>query len=48
MKLTGHLTPSVFKRYAIVDEAMLLEGVEKLSQLGAQPVAPRKVVPLEP
>ncbi len=33
MKLTGHLTPSVFKRYAIVDEAMLREGVEKLARL---------------
>ena len=33
MKLTGHLTPSVFKRYAIVDEVMLTEGVEKLARL---------------
>lgn len=32
MKLTGHLTESVFKRYAIVDEADLAEGVAKLAQ----------------
>lgn len=31
MKLTGHLTPSVFKRYAIVDETMLREAGEKLT-----------------
>jgi integrase len=32
MKLTGHLTESVFKRYAIVDEADLSEGVAKLAR----------------
>jgi integrase len=31
MKLTGHKTESVYRRYAIVDEAMLREGGEKLS-----------------
>jgi integrase len=30
MKMTGHLTNSVFKRYAIVDEAMLNEAGAKL------------------
>jgi integrase len=32
-QLTGHLTASVFKRYAIVDESMLQEAGEKLSDL---------------
>lgn len=31
MKLTGHRTRSIFDRYAIVDEALLREGVEKLA-----------------
>jgi hypothetical protein len=31
MKLTGHLTESVFRRYAIVDEADAAEGVSKLA-----------------
>ena len=33
MKVTGHLTPSVFRRYAIVDEGMLKEAGAKLSAL---------------
>jgi integrase len=31
MKMTGHKTESVYRRYAIVDEAMLREGAEKLA-----------------
>jgi integrase len=31
MKLTGHLTPEVFRRYAIVDETMLREAGQKLA-----------------
>ena len=30
MKMTGHKTESVYRRYAIVDEAMLREGAKKL------------------
>ena len=33
MKLTGHKTESVYRRYAIVSEADLSEGVQKLARL---------------
>jgi integrase len=33
MKLTGHLTDSIYNRYAIVDSAMLEEGVAKLAAM---------------
>ena len=33
MKMVGHRTESVYRRYAIVDEAMLREGAEKLARL---------------
>jgi hypothetical protein len=33
MKLTGHKTESVYRRYAIVSKADLTEGVEKLAKL---------------
>jgi hypothetical protein len=32
IKLTGHLTESVYKRFAIVSEADLAEGVAKLAE----------------
>lgn len=32
MKLVGHKTEAIYRRYAIVDEAMLREGAEKLAQ----------------
>jgi hypothetical protein len=35
MKLTGHLTDSVYGRYAIVDSSMLEEGVAKLAAMSA-------------
>ncbi len=47
MRLIGHLTASIFKRYAIVDEAMLIEGAEKLSELYKDVKPVRKVLPLE-
>ena len=34
MKLTGHLTESVYSRYAIVSEGDLREGVAKLAAAG--------------
>jgi len=35
MKLTGHRTESVYRRYAIVSEADLTAGVERLAALGS-------------
>jgi integrase len=46
MQLTGHLTASVFRRYAIVDEQMLTEGAAKLSAFLAGARSERKVLPL--
>ena len=46
MKLTGHKTESVYRRYAIVSESDLGQGVEKLSALHRESkTAKRKVVP---
>jgi hypothetical protein len=35
MQLTGHKTESVYRRYAIVSEGDLGEGLDKLGQLAA-------------
>jgi integrase len=47
MKLSGHKTEAVFRRYAIADSVALEEGVAKLALLHAAPAAPRKVLPFE-
>jgi hypothetical protein len=46
MKMVGHKTESIYRRYAIVDEAMLKEGAAKLQTLhdAQTPAAP--VIPL--
>ena len=46
MKLTGHKTESVYRRYAIADRRALAEGVEKLAHLHAMPQGERSVQPL--
>ena len=46
MKLTGHKTESIYRRYAIVAEADLTEGVKKLAALHPAESAPARVVPL--
>jgi integrase len=35
MKMVGHKTEAIYRRYAIVDEAMLREGAEKLARAEA-------------
>lgn len=47
MKLTGHKTEAVYRRYAIADAAALAEGVEKLARLHQGEASRRKVVPLQ-
>jgi hypothetical protein len=47
MKLTGHKTETVYRRYAIVSESDLADGVKKLAALqAADPANPRRVLPL--
>lgn len=46
MKLTGHKTEAVYRRYAIADKAALEEGVGKLAALHGSDRASRKVVPI--
>ena len=45
MQLTGHKTEAVYRRYAIVAESDLREGVVKLATLHAAPAAARTVLP---
>lgn len=45
MKLSGHRTEAIYRRYAIADSAALAEGVGKLATLHG-PIEPRKVVPI--
>ncbi len=46
MKLTGHKTEAVYRRYAIADSAALAEGVSKLARLYETEPRGRKVLPL--
>ena len=48
MKLTGHKTEAVYRRYAIADKTALEEGVSKLAALnGGKKAEERTVVPIE-
>jgi hypothetical protein len=46
MKLVGHKTESIYRRYAIVSARDLAEGVSKLAALHAAALAKRTIVPL--
>ena len=46
MKLTGHKTEAVYRRYAIVDSVALSEGVEKLARFHETEPGGQTVVPL--
>lgn len=47
MKMVGHKTEAIYRRYAIADEALLRESAVKLSTLHqAEQAAPRRVIPL--
>jgi hypothetical protein len=47
MKLSGHRTESVYRRYAIADSAALEEGVGKLASLHSGHATTSGVVPLD-
>jgi hypothetical protein len=46
MKMVGHKTESIYRRYAIVDEAMLKEGAAKLHTLHEAQAPAAPVIPL--
>jgi len=46
MKLTGHKTEAVYRRYAITSAADLSEGVAKLAVLHSGSAASRSVLPI--
>jgi integrase len=46
MKMVGHKTEAIYRRYAIVDEAMLREGAEKLAR--AEAAAQGLTAPMRP
>ena len=46
MKMVGHKTESIYRRYAIVDEAILKEGAAKLQTLHDAQALGGRVIPL--
>jgi hypothetical protein len=47
MKLTGHKTEAVYRRYAIADAAAPAEGVEKAGPVACGSRGAAKVVPIQ-
>jgi len=48
MKMTGHKTESVYRRYAIVDEAMLRDAADKLAARRGQRLGQSGFMVIEP
>lgn len=46
MRITGHRTESVYRRYAIVDRKAIEEGMEKIHQFRQVQAEKRKVPPM--
>jgi hypothetical protein len=46
MKMVGHKTQSIYSRYAIADESMLVDGGAKLSALHAKEAEAAGVIPI--
>jgi hypothetical protein len=46
MKMVGHKTERIYRRYAIVDEAMLKEGATKLQTLHETQAPAISIIPL--
>jgi hypothetical protein len=43
MRITGHKTETVYRRYAIVDEGMMREAAEKLAALHLADTGDRRI-----
>lgn len=46
MKITGHKTESIYRRYAIVDHGVMQEGMAKVARYRRDSAEKRKVVPI--
>ena len=43
MKITGHKTEAVYHRHAIVNEADVAEGLERLARVSVRRITPNRV-----
>ena len=46
MKITGHKTEAVYRRYAITDKESTAEGMKKIHEFRQQQAEDRTVVPI--